>query len=96
MNPRLIANTLGAIVLLVGSTMTAPIVWAAVDGSPDLTPLIYSCIATCLVGAAMLLVKPRGRFSLRDGFAIVGVGWFVIAGLGALPFYLSGYFPTCT
>jgi trk system potassium uptake protein TrkH len=94
MNPRLIVHTLGAIILLVGSTMATAIAWAAVDGSPDLAPLVYSCAATCLVGAAMFLVKPRGRFSLRDGFAIVGVGWFVIAGLGALPFHLSGYFAT--
>lgn len=94
MSPRLVAHTLGAIILLIGSTMITAIVWAAVDGSSDLMPLIYSCLATCLVGGALLLVRPQGRFRIRDGFAIVGIGWFVIAALGALPFYLSSYFST--
>lgn len=91
MNPRLVAHTLGAITLLVGSTMITAAAWAAVDGSPDLMPLIYSCLATCLVGGALLLVRPHGSFRVRDGFAIVGIGWLVIAALGALPYYLSDY-----
>ena len=90
MNPRLVAHTLGAITLLVGSIMITAAAWAAVDGSPDLMPLIYSCLATCLVGGALLLVGLTAA-SGRDGFAIVGIGWLVIAALGALPYYLSDY-----
>lgn len=96
MHPRLIAYSLGGIALLVGLSMSTAAIWAAIDGSADLMPLIYSSAVSCAVGAGLLLVKPKGRFSRKDGFAIVGLGWLVAASLGALPFYLSGAFVSYT
>lgn len=96
MHPRLIAYALGGIALLVGLSMSTAAIWAAIDGSADLMPLIYSSAVSCAVGAGLLLVKPKGRFSRKDGFAIVGLGWLVAASLGALPFYLSGAFVSYT
>lgn len=96
MHFRMILHTLGTVVLLLALTMVFPLFWAIWDQSPGVMAFVVSILVTAGVGLLMKMVRPSGNLSRRDGFAIVGFGWLLIAGLGALPLYLSGVTPSYT
>ncbi len=68
---------------------------------PCLTALAYReqagwafaiTILLCLcIGVPLTARKPRNRvFYLREGFVTTSLSWFVLSGIGALPFWISG------
>lgn len=60
---------------------------------------IYFMVAAgCfLLGAAGRLKKPKSTvFYAREGFVTVSLSWILLSMIGALPFYLTGEFPTYT
>ncbi len=74
---------------------------------PCLVGMIYgekSTIYFAIVMAGCLIVgligkrfKPESKvFYAREGFVTVSLSWIVLSLVGALPFYLSGEFPTYT
>lgn len=93
MNVRLTARAVAAIIAVVGLAMStaAGVSW----GMGDSTPVVFqfaACSGVTLVGAAavLLVVRGRGRFRYREGFAIVTFGWLFAAIFGALPFAFAG------
>ena len=93
---RLIIHSIGNLLLLLALTMFFPAFWSIKDGSDDLTPLLLSIVITLLVGFLMRFFKPDGKFSRRESFVVVGVGWALIVAFGALPLYFSGATPSFT
>lgn len=74
---------------------------------PCLVGIIYgekSTIYFALVIAGCLVVSQIGRrfkpkskvFYAKEGFVTVSLSWIILSLVGALPFYLSGEFPTYT
>jgi trk system potassium uptake protein len=45
---------------------------------------------------ATLLVGRRGEFTAREGFAAVGLAWFLMSAFGTLPYLLTGTIPSVT
>jgi trk system potassium uptake protein TrkH len=96
MHYRLIIHSIGNLLILLALTMFFPVLWSIKDNSTDLTAFLLAIALTLLAGFLMRLFKPEGKFSRREGFVIVGVGWVVIVIFGALPLYLSGAVPSFT
>ncbi|AJF07404.1 TrkH family potassium uptake protein [Geoalkalibacter subterraneus] len=95
MNCFLVLRILGALSLFLSATLLTPIpfslfyqdgaAWAFIEAS-----------AICF-GFGLLLFRSfssRQEISVRDGFAVVTLGWSLFALLGALPFLLSGAIPS--
>ncbi len=55
--------------------------------------LISALIGFVLGGFLAWACVPEEDIGHREGFAIVGLAWIAAAGLGALPYYLSGLVP---
>jgi len=52
-----------------------------------------------IIGAALVIAGGKIReenVTFREGFAVVGLGWIVIAFFGALPSYITGQIPSFT
>lgn len=96
MHFRLIIHSVGTVLLLLAATMALPLFLAIKDQSPGVMAFVVSILVTTGMGLLMKMVKPAGNLSRRDGFAIVGFGWLLVAALGALPIYLAGATPTYT
>lgn len=56
--------------------------------------VMAGCLAVSLVGRRF---KPKSKvFYAKEGFVTVSLSWIILSLVGALPFYLSGEFPTYT
>ncbi len=56
--------------------------------------VIAGCLAVSLAGRRF---KPKSNvFYAKEGFVTVSLSWIILSLIGALPFYLSGEFPTYT
>ena len=56
--------------------------------------VIAGCLAVSLLGRRL---KPASKvFYAKEGFVTVSLSWILLSLVGALPFYLSGEFPTFT
>lgn len=96
LTPRLAVDLRGALNLV--ATLTkylslAPLVPAAVAVGYGETPWPF-VLATAIVGAVALgvewLTRGQHRIGAREGFLVVSVTWLAAAGVGALPYLLSG------
>ena len=96
MSLKLIVYTLGNLLICLAGTMLLPVGVAiyyqvnAGEVQSDLTAFVISAIITLVVGL-MLRFSIRARqeeLGIREGFAVVALGWVTVALFGALP-YLS-------
>ncbi|HBA70339.1 MAG TPA: potassium transporter KefA [Lachnospiraceae bacterium] len=56
--------------------------------------VMIGCLAVSLIGRRF---KPKNQvFYAKEGFVTVSLSWIILSLVGALPFYLSGEFPTYT
>jgi trk system potassium uptake protein TrkH len=83
--------------LVVGATMLVPILWGVVTGGPvaELAWGMAATLATGLAGA-WACPRPATELSRREGLLLVVVTWVAVSAFGALPFYLSPFYPTIT
>lgn len=96
MRPSVIAGVLGFLILLNGLAILTSVPVSLFYEDSDVWPLTISGLVSCVCGGMlMLLLKGRGRLELlpREGFAIVGLCWFVVPLFGALPYMISGVIP---
>jgi trk system potassium uptake protein len=91
-NPKVIASALGLVVAAGGAFMMIPAVFALVIGE-DAAAFFVPGLAAAAAGVALFFAaRSRNTYvSIRDVFLIVVLGWFGVAAVGALPFYLSGF-----
>lgn len=93
MNYRMICRVLGAILLCLAALLLLPLIVGLCYGENVLNFVISIAVAAA-IGALLRLLRPRdNRLFARDGFAIVGLGWILMALIGALPFVISGSIP---
>lgn len=96
-NSKAIAHILFALLLFLCASMTVPAVIAYFYGEGDFNSFLIT-ISVTLTLSLMGFFATRSEAELRskDGFLIVTAGWILYAGIGALPFTLSGYIPSYT
>lgn len=92
---RIVAYVLG----IVGTALALPLATALWRGEREMVPVFLGpMLAGWLVaGAFWLFTHRRPRvFDVRNAFGVVGGIWIAVCFFGALPFWLSGHFPSFT
>ncbi|MDR1128724.1 MAG: TrkH family potassium uptake protein, partial [Treponema sp.] len=77
-------------------TMLFPLAIALVFGEYRMAFIFGAAIGVTLAAAApafMLGKRPAFSFNLQEGILLVCLAWFSACFLGAVPYYISGYFP---
>ena len=95
MNPRLVAASLGALMAVLGLCMTAALPWAVYYEDGALGSFIIVIFFCVIVGRITygLFNDKEAEYGLREGFAIVSLGWILAGFVGALPYWISGAVP---
>lgn len=61
----------------------------------DLVSFLITIGIIVMVAVPLLIIRPVSKhIYARDGFAIVALGWLMMAFFGAFPFYISGAIPS--
>ncbi len=94
MNYKAVVNVIGFILIFLGLSMIFSIGWALYYADGGLAALLKSMAITVTSGSILVFgtyskKKKKKELSIRDGFAIVSMGWFLAAAFSALPFYFS-------
>ena len=100
MSRKLIFHTLGNLLICLAGTMLLPLSIAIYyffnAGEPkiDLLAFVYATIITLCVGLILrFTIKPaEPELGIREGFAIVTLGWVFVALFGAFPYLFADIF----
>ena len=100
MSRKLIFHTLGNLLICLAGTMLLPlsigIYYFVSAGEPkdDMMAFVYATIITLCVGLILrFTIKPsEPELGIREGFAIVTLGWVVVALFGSFPYLFAGIF----
>ena len=93
MNVKLVFKVLGHILRIESVFLLLPAMVALVYGESPLPFLVTALLLLC-VGQGLCRLKTSPHFFTREGFVAVGLIWFATCLFGALPFWLSGSFPS--
>ncbi|NLL37208.1 MAG: TrkH family potassium uptake protein [Fretibacterium sp.] len=101
MKKQIVLRVLSFISLIVSLSMIFPLIWAAVDGSPDLIAFILALGSGLLISGVLFLLsrvrrKDYEKLGLREAFAVVTFSWLIASTVGALPYVLSDFIPSYT
>lgn len=96
--PRTLAFVIGATITAVGASMLLPGAVSAGYGELRVALAFVTASLVTLVCGLMLwrLVGRSGPIGAKEGFATVGLTWFVLSVFGALPYLFSGAIPGVT
>jgi trk system potassium uptake protein TrkH len=99
MNLRAVGWLLGCVLLLLAGFLVVPAFVAAYYGEvASIRACALAALLSALLGGAMIwsnrgsTLTEEGRIDYfrREGLAVVGLTWLVVAAMGALPFLISG------
>lgn len=91
MNKRVIAKSLGILLLCEAGLMVLPMLVSLYYGEAEYRAFLYTIIILLAFGICGYMIKPGSKtIYARDGFAIVAFGWILISIFGGLPFMFSG------
>lgn len=96
--PRTLAFVIGAAVTAVGASMLLAATVSVLDRDWDTATGILTAAAVTL-GSGLVLWRILGRPSrigVKEGFATVGLTWFVLSVFGSLPYLITGVIPGVT
>ena len=95
MNFASIANVLGKLLIVTGSTMAFPLICSLYYKENDLYALFVSAIITILLGLPIWwLFRKSHELDIKDGFFIAVFGWVLISAVSGLPFMIHGSIPS--
>ena len=100
MSRKLIFHTLGNLLICLAGTMLLPLViaicyhFSADEPQKDLFAFVYATVITLCVGLILrFTLKPASpELGIREGFAIVALGWVFVALFGAFPYLFADVF----
>lgn len=95
---KTVAYVLGSVLLFVGVAMTTAAIVGALFGEYETALWIaISAGITSLAGyVTRRVVRRPTSITVKQGFATVGLAWFVFSIFGALPYLLTGEIPNIT
>lgn len=95
MNILLTLRILGALLLYLSATLLTALPFSFFYADGAAFSFFLSALTTASCGAALFYgCKSRKDLSLREGFAVVSLGWAFFALFGALPYIFSGAIPS--
>ncbi|MGX7092924.1 TrkH family potassium uptake protein [Hutsoniella sourekii] len=97
MNKRIVFGTLGYIMWLEAILLLVPIFVGLYY--QDSSSVIYSFVITIgvllVIGFLLRMLMPQSpQYTLKEGFAVTALAWFLLAFFGGLPFVLAGEIPS--
>ena len=95
MNLKVVFYSVGKLTKFLGALMGIPCVLSLFYREPDFLPLAISVAVTLLGGYLIERFCSRAKdeeIRHREAFAIVSLGWVVVAFFGTIPFLLAGTF----
>lgn len=96
MNRRMVLNTIGHIALAEAALLILPLIVSLIYRETCVYAFLIT-IGICLCAGLILKFTARPGTKViyaKESFAIVTYAWLLMAGLGALPFVLSGEIPS--
>lgn len=97
MQGRVVLHVVGLLTAFAGASMLVPAVVSLYYREAAALQLVLSGALSMACGAlAYRLTRPIPDITIRDGFAIVTLGWLAVAAFGSLPFLLTGSTPTAS
>ena len=97
MNFASIANVLGKLLIVTGTTMAFPLICSLYYKENDLYAIFVSAIITILLGLPIWWVfRKSHELDIKDGFFIAVFGWVLISAVSGLPFMIHGSIPSFT
>lgn len=93
MNRKMIAFTLGRILLAEGALMVPSLIVGLIYREPEAWAFLPAIGALLLIGFLSFLIKPKStEIFTRDAYFTVAAAWVLLSVFGAVPFRLSGKF----
>lgn len=97
MNYKAIANVLGKLLIVTGSSLLFPMICCLYYGEDDLTALGITAVISVLGGLPLWRFFRRyNDLNIKDGFFIAVFGWVLISAVSAVPFMIHGSIPSFT
>ncbi len=95
MNYKMIAYTVGRMILVEAALLLLPLIVALFYGEACFTAFIWAVAVALLIGLPLVLFcKPKNALIYaKEGFIIVSLTWILFSVIGALPFVFSGEVP---
>ncbi len=96
---RRLSYIVGAVVAASGLAMLPAALTSAIYGEwPEFRAIALSSLVTIVFGVVgWRVVGRRGsQLTAKEGFAIVGIAWFIMAAFGSLPYVFSGSIASVT
>lgn len=95
MNYSMIRYILGSVLSFEGIFLLLPALVAVFYGEKEGLVYLAVAVVTLLVGICGRIRKPKSNvFYSKEGFAAVSLSWILLSLVGAVPFRLTGEFPT--
>jgi trk system potassium uptake protein TrkH len=95
MNYAMVLRNLGILLICEALAMCPSLVVSIIYQDSGIKGFIYTIVLLAIIGISALRIKPQNRsIYVKDGFAIVAIGWLLVSYFGALPFYFSGVIPS--
>lgn len=101
-NFKVVANVIGAMLLVLGGLMLTSLVFSWYYHSDDAMALLASGGVTVFIGGTMWASTRmnksdrRSNFHKKEGYLIVALSWIGMSMCAALPYYFSGAIPNWT
>ena len=96
MNIRIVANTLGKVLLAEAALLLLPTT-AALWYRESVLPFLLTVLLLLPAGLFLNALRPRSsELFAREGFVCVGLSWILMSLFGCLPFLFSGDIPRFT
>ena len=98
MRTKVVLHTVGLIMMVEAALLIIPaIVGMIYHEAGSVRAFVIAVCVTAAAGGLLMLVKPaKNTIYAREGFAIVGLSWFMLSLFGCLPFIISGQIPRFT
>lgn len=91
----MVLKNLGILLICEGIAMFPSLIVALIYGEKNVWSFFYTILLLLLIGLPSGFIKPKNKnIYIKDGFAIVAIGWILVSFFGALPFYFSGVIPS--
>jgi trk system potassium uptake protein TrkH len=97
MNYKTIANVLGKLLIVTGSSMVFPLICSLYYGEDDLFAIAITGVITVALGFWLWrLFRSHHDLNIKDGFFVAFFGWILISAVSGLPFMIHGSIPSFT
>ncbi|MFA7149376.1 MAG: potassium transporter TrkG, partial [Syntrophomonadaceae bacterium] len=92
--PAVIISHLGLLILIIGIAMLSCLPWSIVYKEDVIISISLAATVTIISGLLLKYLFSTGEsINVKEGFALVGLGWILASVFGSLPFIFSGYLP---